>query len=304
MVKREKFSYHGRIDDSAVPERLHQVIKSYDEKSSLNQTAPVFIGFSSDEGVRRNKGRTGAKEGPFKVREMLASLPWTAPIYDYGTLNGTKDLERSQQQLGEAVSEVLSGNGFPLIIGGGHETLYGHYLGVRDRFPQARLAVINFDAHFDLRQDTPSSGTMFHQILTHDKNIDYYVFGIQEGGNTQTLFKTADELNVKYALIEEVIDTDVFANRLEEIAEQYDAVFATLCMDSIKEGDAPGVSAPTANGFAARDIHRLVKKLAGLDSLVSFDISEVSPELDINHMTSRLAASIFHSFLINREFSK
>lgn len=302
MMKLKHYDYTGRIDQPDVKERIHQVIAAFHEKDNKEIKRPVFIGFSSDEGVRRNKGRTGAKEAPFKVREFLSSMPYTETVYDYGTIIGDENLEASQASLGEAVSEVLESGNFPLIIGGGHETLFGHYLGIRQAFPNAKTVVVNFDAHFDLRNERPSSGTMFHQILESDNNIDYYVFGIQKSGNTKTLFDTADRFDVKYSVMDEVRESNVFEERLEEITSEYDIVFATLCMDSVQESTAPGVSAPSANGFTSQEIHSLTKKLSSIKNLVSFDISEVNPKLDINDRTSRLAASIFHSFLTSKEY--
>ncbi|MFB9861494.1 formimidoylglutamase [Salinicoccus siamensis] len=298
MKEIETHQYTGRVDDPDMKERIHQHMSGWTE--TVRGDAPVFIGFRSDEGVRRNKGRPGAHLGPVKVREKLASLPWTAPIYDYGSIVGDTDLEGSQAALGRAVYRVLHNKQFPLIIGGGHETLYGHYLGVRAAYPDKRIAVLNFDAHFDLRDERPSSGTMFHQILSADQAIDYYVVGIQPPGNTKSLFDAADRFGVKYAEMETVRKTTIFEEMLAELAE-YDAVFATLCMDSVQQGVAPGTSAPSADGYTAAEIHDMVGKMAELTNLVSFDISEVSPPLDVDDRTSSLAASLFHSFMTKKE---
>ncbi|WP_017548385.1 formimidoylglutamase [Salinicoccus carnicancri] len=290
--------YSGRVDDENKPERFHQVVKQWAEGTGSGR--PVFIGFCSEEGVRRNKGRPGAKGGPYKVREKMASLPYTDTVFDYGSISAEQDLEASQEALGQCVAEVFANGQFPMIVGGGHETLYGHYLGVRRHYPDARVAVVNLDAHFDMRDEAPSSGTMFHQILTGDENIDYFVFGIQSGANTKTLFDAADAFGVKYALIEEMRNTGIFEESLESLGE-YDAVFATLCMDSVQQGVAPGTSAPSPNGFTASEVHELVGNLAKLPNIVSFDISEVAPRLDIDERTSGLAASLFHRFMIEKE---
>ena len=294
----EHHTFTGRTDNPDVKERVHQVISQWSEETPAS--APVFIGFRSDEGVRRNKGRTGAFDGPVKVRQKMASLPYTEPVYDYGSVVGDEDLEASQEALGECVREVLACDQFPLIIGGGHETLYGHYLGVRNAYPDKRIAVVNFDAHFDLRDERPSSGTMFHQILSEDRNIDYHVLGIQSSGNTRTLFDTADALGVHYAMMDEVRSTDVYARTLSKLSE-YDAVFGTLCMDSVQQSVAPGTSMPAQNGYTAQEIHGMVAQLAKLSNLVSFDISEVAPALDTDDRTSSLAASLFHTFMTERE---
>ncbi len=301
MKEIRKHNLEGRIDNPDVKERIHQVLEDY-EKKETDHSAPVFLGFASDEGVKRNKGNAGAAEGPFSVRENLASLPYTDEIYDYGTVIGTEDLEASQEALGSAAAEILNNGDFPLIIGGGHETLYGHYLGVREAYPDAKIAVLNFDAHFDLRiEDKATSGTMFYQILTGDTDVDYYVLGIQESGNTGTLFDTADALNVNYAKINEMRSSPKVTGYMFKALENYDYVFATLCMDSIAEAYAPGVSMSLPNGFTSVEIHDLIERLAGVDNLVSFDISETAPALDEGDRTSALAASLFHRFLITRD---
>src|SRR6195952_2523446 len=40
-----------------------------------DQKGVVFLGFASDEGVRRNKGRTGAAAGPEALRNACANFP-------------------------------------------------------------------------------------------------------------------------------------------------------------------------------------------------------------------------------------
>lgn len=295
MTQTEKYSYSGRTDNSTVHERIHQVIKEYNGESAV----PVITGFSSDEGVKRNKGTAGAAEGPFKVREKMSSYAFTDELYDAGTIIGTEDLEQSQQNLGDTIYEIYKNNSFPIIIGGGHETFYGHYLGARQAF-SGKIAIVNLDAHFDLRDERPSSGTMFHQILSADKEVDYYCLGLQPQANTQTLYDTADKFGVQYYSIDEMRNTDA-ADIVAKELESYDAVLMTLCMDSLQQGIATGVSAPSPNGYTAIEIHNLVSKFAALQNLKSFDVSEVSPPLDINDQTSAMAASIIYKFLTVRQ---
>ncbi|WP_411843935.1 formimidoylglutamase [Salinicoccus sp. HZC-1] len=298
MKEIKQHAYTGRIDDENIAERFHQVVKPWTADAEAGK--PAFIGFCSDEGVRRNKGRLGAKEGPVNVRKKMASLPYVDTVYDYGSIIGDEDLEASQKALGTHIKKMFDHGQFPLIIGGGHETLYGHYLGVREKYPDSKIAVVNLDAHFDLRDERPSSGTMFHQILSEDKNIDYFVFGIQPAGNTRTLFRTADAFGVKYALMEDLRNTSIFKETLDSLGD-YDAVFATLCMDSVQQGSAPGTSFPSPDGFTAAEIHEMIGSLAKVPNIVSFDISEVAPVLDTDDMTSGLAANLFHRCMIEKE---
>lgn len=290
----KKHNYSGRIDSSR-PERFHQIVEPYTNEANSD----VIIGFMSDEGVRRNKGRIGAKEAPEKIREKLSSLAYTSPIFDAGSVEGTDDLETSQKILGKAVSELLSHNNFPVILGGGHETVYGHYLGVRDAYKDKRIAVLNIDAHFDLRNEEKSSGTMFYEMLSEDDNIDYFVIGIQPFSNTKSLYENAEKFNVKYWTLDE-LRNDSYLSAIKTALEDYDYVFMTLCMDSIQQSYAPGTSAPAPNGFTAEEIIKTVKYFASLENLSSFDISEVSPPLDIDDRTSSLAALIVITLLNER----
>ena len=290
----KKHNYSGRIDSSR-PERFHQIVEPYTNEANSD----VIIGFMSDEGVRRNKGRIGAKEAPEKIREKLSSLSYTSPIFDAGSVEGTEDLEASQQTLGEAVSKLLSHDNFPVILGGGHETVYGHYLGVRDAYKDKRIAVLNIDAHFDLRNEEKSSGTMFYEMLSEDDNIDYFVIGIQPFSNTKSLYENAEKFNVKYWTLDE-LRNDSYLSAIKTALEDYDYVFMTLCMDSIQQSYAPGTSAPAPNGFTAEEIIKTVKYFASLENLSSFDISEVSPPLDIDDRTSSLAALIVITLLNER----
>ena len=290
----KKHNYSGRIDSSR-PERFHQIVEPYTNEANSD----VIIGFMSDEGVRRNKGRIGAKEAPEKIREKLSSLSYTSPIFDAGSVEGTENLEASQQTLGEAVSKLLSHDNFPVILGGGHETAYGHYLGVRDAYKDKRIAVLNIDAHFDLRNEEKSSGTMFYEMLSEDDKIDYFVIGIQPFSNTKSLYENAEKFSVKYWTLDE-LRNDSYLSAIKTALEDYDYVFMTLCIDSIQQSYAPGTSAPAPNGFTAEEIIKTVKYFASLENLSSFDISEVSPPLDIDDRTSSLAALIVITLLNER----
>ncbi|MDQ7861898.1 arginase family protein [Peribacillus frigoritolerans] len=50
--------------------------------------------------------------------------------------------------------------------------------------PNAKIGILNIDAHFDLRsyEEITSSGTMFKQILDHDHQVSYLPIGIQRYG--------------------------------------------------------------------------------------------------------------------------
>ncbi|MGN7385729.1 formimidoylglutamase [Sporosarcina sp. SAFN-015] len=290
----------GRIDDAVnrTAFRYHQIVEAVDLQTAKDGC--VIIGFECEEGVRRNKGRLGAAKAPDALRTGLANLPWrfgeTARLFDVGNVACTgEELETAQQELGKTVGMLLSNGATPIILGGGHETLYGHYLGVREFLgPDASLGIVNIDAHFDLRpyDEQSSSGTMFRQILESDENASYFVAGIQRYGNTQELFDRAELLGVTYVHEDEMIPGQLenLMDLLDAFMDKHDAVMLTLCTDVLNAAFAPGVSAPSPFGIEPSTVRAIIRKVAGHTKTHSFDICEVNPALDENGKTVKLGA--------------
>ena len=307
LTKVENHIWSGRTDhiENRKSFRYHQVVEimEMEDLPSSSDTCAI-IGFESEEGVRRNKGQLGAAKAPDALRSELAKLPWkfsvSKKLVDIGNIQyiGT-DLEKAQQQLGDTIAKALGKKMTPIILGGGHETAYGHYLGVRKSIGEdASLGIINIDAHFDLRSydEQPSSGTMFKQILEHDKKSSYFVVGIQRYGNTQELFDTADKLGVKYEYEENmhIGNINKLIVALEQFINQHDFVFLTLCTDVLNAAFAPGVSAPSPFGLDPSVVRAIIRTVTSHEKTLSFDISEVNPILDENNRTVKLGA-----YLIN-----
>lgn len=293
--------------------RIHQVVNMLDvnnvplEKKAHTNCA--LIGFQCEEGVRRNKGRIGAAKAPDAIRCELAKLPWhgldESILSDAGNIICEGDqLELAQQEVGKCITTLLKNNKTPIILGGGHETFYGHYLGVRQFIgPDASLGMINIDAHFDLRpyDDQPSSGTMFRQILDQDRACRYLVLGIQQYGNTKELFDTADRYSCQYILEEQLTNglTTETVSVIEQFINEHDYVMLTLCTDVMSAAHAPGVSAPSAFGLIPSVVRSLIRHVTSNNKTLSFDISEVNPNLDENQRTVKLAAGLVNEAIIS-----
>ncbi len=310
MKKVNPTVWSGRIDhlENRASFRYHQVVELVDIDAPISSpNTCAIIGFECEEGVRRNNGRLGAAEAPDALRSELAKLPWKLSedkrIIDVGNIEcqGNK-LEQAQQQLGDAVDEILTKKMTAIILGGGHETAYGHYLGVRKFIgKEASLGIINIDAHFDLRSydEQPSSGTMFKQILEQDNNCSYFVAGIQPYGNTQELFDRADELGVTYVYEENmhIGNMNKLTEALENFIDQHDFIFLTLCTDVLNAAFAPGVSAPSPFGIDPAVVRSIIRTVTSHDKTLSFDISEVNPVLDENNRTVKLGAYLVNEVI-------
>lgn len=301
-VNRAPQRWNGR-DDGPGPEHLrwHHVV-------GTGSAADVaFLGFRSDEGVRRNKGRPGAADGPSAIRAALASmaLPGPVEVADLGDVEiADGALEAGQERLGGVVTELLDEGQFVVVFGGGHEIAYGSYLGIAESArvrSGAKLGVLNLDAHFDLRADeTPSSGTPFRQMADRERqrgeNLHYAALGISQPSNTRALFDTADELGVSYLLDDlcGAANLDLVDEFVDRFLLACDVVYLTIDLDVLPAAVAPGVSAPAAYGVPLETIQHVCERVAASGKLALCDVAELNPGLDIDNRTARTAARLIH----------
>jgi len=268
----------------------------------------VLIGFACDEGVRRNGGRVGAKDGPRALRKALANMAWDRqnPIYDGGDIECSgNDLEIAQDKLAKYVSEVID-NGFrPLVIGGGHETAWGTFRGAVQNKPDSRWGIVNIDAHFDLRlSPTANSGTPFAQIadwfLSRQRPFRYAVFGVSEPANTKTTFARAHSLGVK--CLPDFVLPHVGPNEewgwIREFVRESDEVYLSLDLDVLTAAIMPAVSAPAIRGVALDVITNLVNEILDSDRVAAVDVVEFNPTYDGNGCAARVGAGLVWSIAV------
>ena len=282
-----------------------------------------LLGFCCDKGVLQNLGRIGTTKGPDSIRKELSNLPCSFPattkIYDCGNIIAADEkMESLQETLSEAIFKMLKHGLFPIVLGGGHEIAYGHYNGIErflDETKKETLGIFNLDAHFDMRpyEKGTSSGTMFAQIAddckAKNKPFSYMVAGIQQYGNTVSLFKKADALKVKYLMAKDINSANMFnvGQDLMRYAKRQENIYFTLCSDVISSAYAPGVSAPQPFGLHPEAILKLIKMMIRSGKVISFDIAEIAPRFDEDSRSSKLAAiivfAVINSILEEKELA-
>ncbi|MEM9076723.1 MAG: formimidoylglutamase [Bacteroidota bacterium] len=304
-------NWKGRISNADL--YLHEIVKCipFNENFDPKEKSIALLGYVCDEGVKRNQGRVGAKYGPDAIRKSLGKMPnhlsEKSQLFDLGNINCIKkDMEAAQESVAKVVSSVLQKQQFPVVLGGGHDIAYGHYQGIKSYLElnqkNKKIGIINFDAHFDLRQNINgnNSGTPFYQIAkecqTENIEFHYLCVGIRKDANDRSLFQTAKDLDVTFVL------TDTFRLQfLEEIntwihafANSVDYIYVTIDLDGFSSAYAPGVSAPSPMGFTPQIVLECLKTIISTRKMISMDIAEMNPKFDIDERTSKLAASLIH----------
>lgn len=268
----------------------------------------VIIGFPSDEGVARNGGRPGASQAPDAIREQLYKMTPPAASHtsfltllqnmaDLGNINVSGDLKADQKALGQVVAGFLEQNTIPIILGGGHETAFGHFLGYAETALQT--AILNLDAHTDVRpinKGRAHSGSPFRQAIEYKNHCrQYLVAGLQPHSVAKSHLQFIENHDGRFLFRDETNITSI-SGLLNE--HDSDRLMVTFDMDAVDQSQAPGVSAPSANGLPA-DLWLTAAYLAGRHQKVtSFDLSEVNPRFDRDHQTAKLAALTIWNFLL------
>ena len=301
--------WQGR-KDTLNAERFFEKISFINHQNELitKDKKTIFLGFASDAGVTRNMGRPGAKLGPDQIKTQLAKLPCPMEnqFIDLGNIICNHDeLETAQNQFAELIKYCHQYGHKTIALGGGHEIAWAHYQGLAPHYN--KLGIINFDAHFDIRpyeKDQPgTSGTPFSQIAffcqEHHLPFNYCCIGIQKFGNTPALFQRANELDVNYLLAEEIYEKSQAWQIafLDDFMLNLDHIYLTVCLDVFAECFAPGVSAPQTMGLSPWKTLPLLKYIIQSGKVVSLDIAELSPPLDQDQKTARLAALIIAELL-------
>lgn len=304
----------GRIDSRTDPDQLryHQIVQPIHLSKLDTENQNVLLGFTSDIGVERNGGRIGAAKGPDHFRRSIGSLCW------HGDLNGfidsgnivpeDNDLSAAHVELGKAIHHILESGNKPFVIGGGHETAFGHFLGISSFLdqhrPKAKLGILNIDAHFDLRphHGNPHSGSPFLQAHEHaDKiglDLKYFVYGINQDNNTRSLFDKANELNADHCLNREIIRNEKEAlSKLDTFIKDRDLIYLTICLDVFEAAIAPGVSAPAWNGINLNNALNVIEAVKSSGKLLSSDICELNPKYDNEGQTVKTAGSLFSQLI-------
>lgn len=296
--------WQGR-NDLAEADNALRVFQTIKHRTTFAPQAEgiALLGFACDEGVKRNHGRPGAHKGPDALRSALANMASHRGhdrLVDLGNIHAGPDgLEAAQDALSEAVKQCQQAGMRTLVFGGGHETAFGHGRGVLDAWPNARIAILNIDAHLDLRRaNQATSGTPFRQLALHceqqGREFHYTCIGVNPAANTQALLDEAARLNVNI-----IWDTDCQRPEQTEAAMQIaalvdwaDKVYLTVDLDALPGWQMPAVSAPAGLGIPLDRLLTLLEPLCRSPKLQAVDLVEFNPDVDRDSLGAKVAARL------------
>ncbi len=294
----------------------------------VSKTSPkvgdtLIAGYPDDEGIALNQGRLGASQGPDAIRQCFykISLPSQLSdkkqnIVDIGNLNIDRTLADRHERVSLSVEKALRGEMRWVGLGGGHD--YGYpdgagFLKANETSENSGLKplVINFDAHLDVRSTDQglSSGTPFYRLLTEKDlpSFDFFEVGIQRECNSQDHIEWVQTQGGRIIFLEEFLLSAypayiTFSGIFGFPLKKSDPVkkrptFLSVDIDCFSSAYAMGCSQSWPTGFVPNELLPLFQFIYEYLDVQVLGVYEVSPPLDQDGRTAKLAAQIIHQFI-------
>jgi len=261
-------------------------------KTPLKEASAVILGCPYDGSA---SFRPGARFGPSAIRRASWGIETYSPylkkdlgqflIHDMGDLElplGEKKI--SLDLIRKAVRKILSGNKFPILLGGDHLITLPVVEELVKNYPQ--LQIVHIDAHTDLREEylgeSASHSTVMKRVVDHLGEDRLFQIGIRSG--TEDEFKLARKMK---SIIP--FDPGSLRSMINRLRNQ--PVYITLDLDVMDPSLLPGVGTPEPGGYTFHEFISLLKILQALH-VVGFDIVELTPDYDPTQISSITASVI------------
>ncbi len=303
-------------DIGRIAPELRDAADADDLFSELADPHVVILGYPDDDGIKANGGRVGAREAPDRIRKYLyrmtppALLPATSPppaIIDAGNLDISGLTLEARHRAAEAlVSAALRGGHRIVSFGGGHDYGYPDAVAYARRAQEngVRPLIINFDAHLDVRSDQNgiNSGTPFYRLIQAIPEAEVIAIGLQAQCNSRQHRDWLIESGGSCYFEEERQSSgrslvDVLLSVLGDRALRRQPIFISVDIDAFSSAVAPGASQSWPTGFSPDAFFEAFNWLLARFDVAHIGLYEVSPPLDVDDRTSRLAALIAYRFM-------
>lgn len=254
----------------------------------------AIFGVLDDRGSINNKGCGLAAD---EVRKHLYQLDkgyHNLKMADLGNILPGAGLSDTYAAVGDVMSDLLSANIIPIIIGGGHDITYGQYKGYAKNDRVINMAVIDEAINIYKHHDSIDSESFLYRIFTETPN---YLFNFSQIG-FQSYFVSPADIATLEKLYFEFYRLGKVRENMEEVEPIIrDADMLSFDISAIKQSDAPGKRNATPHGFYGEEGCKIARYAGITDKLTSIGFYEMNPECDRNSQTAQLIAQMIWYFL-------
>ena len=249
----------------------------------------------------------GASKAPDLLRNLSSYLPPCdasmnkldkTRVFDYGNVTNIIDLNTKS-------TKVLEDNKFLLVIGGDHSISIGSQRAFIDSSKKKGLipVVFHFDAHADIcdeyQKDKNSHACVNYRGLDHGLLPENLImFGIRSYETQEVNFLSKNP-NIKvYESL--ALQTKSVDSVIAELSKKYSdkhAIYISFDIDCLDPAYAPGTGTPETFGMNPIYIRELLIKIIKKFNVLAFDMVEISPDLDVNNITSWAGLKLIYEVL-------
>jgi len=221
--------------------------------------------------------------------------------------------------LAENIQRSLEEGMLPLVLGGDHSIAAGTMAGVAGHFrkQEKHIGFIWLDAHGDMNTpETSPSGNVHGMPLAavigygapeltelggfkpkiEPRNVS--MVGIRDlDSKEKRLVKESGVHVFTMRDIDERGMREVMAEALRFAADETSGIAVSLDMDFVDPSDAPGVGTPVRGGVTYREAHLALEMINDSRAMVSFELVEINPVIDLHNKTAILGVELVLSAL-------
>ncbi len=221
--------------------------------------------------------------------------------------------------LAEITERTLAEGMLPIVLGGDHSIAPGTVAGAAAHFRklEKRIGLIWLDAHGDMNTPETSPSGNVHGMplaavigngppeLTEIGGFKPKVeprsvamVGIRELDSKER--RMVKESGVHVFTMRDIDERgmrEVMAEALRFATDDTAGVAVSLDMDFVDPSDAPGVGTPVRGGVTYREAHLALEMIADSRAMVSFELVEINPVIDLHNTTATLGVELVLSGL-------
>ena len=230
-----------------------------------------------------------------------------------------EEISQTCKSLSEMVRKTLDENMLPLVLGGDHSIAVGSIAGAAAHFAKEgkHIGVIWLDAHGDMNTPESSPSGNVHGmplaavmgngpselidlagikpmveprqvalVGTRDLDAKERRFAKESGVHVFTM-RDIDERGMR----------EVMSEAIRFATDDTAGIAVSLDMDFIDPSDAPGVGTPVRGGVTYREAHLALEMIADSRAMISFELVEINPVIDLHNTTATLGVELTLSAL-------
>ena len=261
---------------------------------------------------------SAAYGGPEAVRLAFRSNTTYSPdfdtdiqrlrVRDIGDVGGhLTDVAVAHGKIEAAIGTLLARDPafVPLIVGGDHSITAPAVRGFCAANPGKRVGIVNFDAHFDVRnfEHGPQNGTPFRAILDGGLPIvgrNVVEVGIHGFMASSRYYRWTQERGMTIVTARRVAQRgmeECVAEALAAAGDGTDLIYVSVDIDCLAFPWAVGTAASTAEGLSAWQLLEAIFACGQHPKVAALDLVEIDPSRDVKDLTARTGCSVLLTFL-------